>query len=115
MRMWMVNPTKLCRQHLLGEHSEIHMLIASMNKGRSIQGFLDNHLVEPLHIHSRHDAIASEMESRGYNHGSPAGIIIINSEHIAGSPYVNPQQSLRELRKRCDECRVNLTRKQEAL
>ena len=24
MRMWMLNPKFLCRQHLLGEHSEIH-------------------------------------------------------------------------------------------
>ena len=25
MRMWMVNPRIMCRQHLLGEHVEIHM------------------------------------------------------------------------------------------
>ena len=110
MRMWMVNPSKLCRQHLLGEHSEIHMLLGSMNKGRSIQGFLDNHLVEPVHVTARHNALVGEMESRGYHHGSPVGLVKINAEYFKGSPYVNPQQSLRELRKRCGECRANLQR-----
>ena len=46
MRMWMVPPSKMCRQHLLGEHVEIHMLVGTMRKGKSMQGFYDNRLVD---------------------------------------------------------------------
>ena len=44
--MWMVEPKKMCRKHLMGEHVEIHMLIGSMRKGKSIKGFIDNGLLE---------------------------------------------------------------------
>ena len=40
MRMWMVDPKKMCRKHLLGEHVEIHMMVGTLLKGRSIDGFL---------------------------------------------------------------------------
>ncbi len=30
MRMWMVDTKKLCRQHLLAEHSEMHMFAGAL-------------------------------------------------------------------------------------
>jgi hypothetical protein len=108
MRMWMVNPSKLCRQHLLGEHNEVHMLAGSMNKLRSIQGFIDNKLVDPMHVTARHNALAKEMESRGYHHGSPIGMVIIQSNYMGH--WVDVQESITELKHRCGECRANLQR-----
>ena len=40
MRMWMIKPELLCRQHLLGEHSEIHKHKHNFEKGHSIKGRL---------------------------------------------------------------------------
>lgn len=36
MRMWMVPPELMCRQHLLGEHVELHMFVGAINKGTSV-------------------------------------------------------------------------------
>ena len=38
MRMWMLPPECMCRKHLLGEHVELHMLLGSMRRGKSIEG-----------------------------------------------------------------------------
>ncbi len=67
MRMWMVDPKKMCRKHLLGEHVEIHMMVGTLLKGRSIDGFLERGLLEPQSARIRHDALAAEMQARGYN------------------------------------------------
>ena len=32
MRMWMIAPHKLCNQHLLGEHGELHKFLPSFHK-----------------------------------------------------------------------------------
>jgi hypothetical protein len=71
MRMWMVNPKRMCRKHLLGEHVELHMLLGSLRKNRSIQGFLDAGLLQPQAVNQRHEALVEEMEARGYKHSSP--------------------------------------------
>ena len=36
MRMWLVPPSHMCRKHLLGEHVELHMLLGTLKKGKSI-------------------------------------------------------------------------------
>lgn len=74
MRMWMVNPKKMCRKHLLGEHVELHMFVGTIKKGISIQGYIDNGLVNPRMIKKRHKELVKEMERRGYNHNSPLKI-----------------------------------------
>ena len=115
MRMWMVNPKRLCRKHLLGEHVEIHMLVGTLKKGHSIDGFLEKGLVDPRHVEPRHDAIAREMVARGYHHGSPLdGPDLILSTHLLGTDnnpgnWVDVQESIRELKNRCAECSSNLT------
>ena len=40
MRMWNINPEKLCKNHLLGEHVEMHKLVGNLTKGRSVQGYI---------------------------------------------------------------------------
>ncbi len=36
----MVDPTIMCRNHLLGEHVEIHMFVGTIDQGQSVRGFL---------------------------------------------------------------------------
>lgn len=99
MRMWMVNPRRMCRQHLLGEHVEIHMLVGSINRGISIKGFLDGELVEPQNVRRRHDQLALEMQRRGYNHKSPLKQTLF--EHRG---RVDRLVSAAELVRRCAAC-----------
>ena len=96
MRMWMIDPTKMCNQHLLGEHVELHMLVGSLKKGRSIAGFAA--LVEVSSINSRHAELATEMESRGMVHKSP----LTSDFPPFGS--VDRAKSLQNLVSRCEKC-----------
>jgi hypothetical protein len=72
MRMWMIDPTLMCNQHLLGEHGEIHKHRHNFEKKHNMTGRMafpsqiDPHIQE-----ERHNIIAKEMVKRGMNHKSP--------------------------------------------
>jgi hypothetical protein len=100
--MWMVDPTLMCRQHLLGEHVECHMFRGSLLKGKSVRGFLDAGLLDSRQLAHRHDQLAAEMERRGYNHSSP---LPTDFDVDAAVSDVNPVTAMHELASRCPSCR----------
>ena len=104
----MVDPTKMCRKHLLGEHVELHMLVGTLKRGKSIDGFLENRLVEPQNIIKRHKQLVKEMKRRGYNHQSP-----ISGFRTGIIGKVSKNKSLRELHKRCELCRIRIKEKNQ--
>jgi len=74
MRIWDVSPQKLCRNHLLGEHRELHALWSILTKKK--KGYA--HHPETLRwegklqaLYQRHELLVREMKCRGYNHKSP--------------------------------------------
>ena len=103
MRMWDVDPKLLCRKHLLGEHVEMHMFAGTIKKGISIQGYIDNGLVNPFWITLRHEQLAEEMTKRGYNHQSD---LDFSSYKLKLIP-VDVEKNKGELRNRCVECKSN--------
>ncbi|MCK9292738.1 MAG: pyrimidine dimer DNA glycosylase/endonuclease V [archaeon] len=107
MRMWMVPVSKMCRKHLLGEHVEIHMLVGTILRERSIEGYIKNDLIEPKSIYKRHQEIVEEMLKRGYNHNSP--LLEINFSSKVIKPYlehkVDSKKSYLDLIIRCKDCR----------
>jgi hypothetical protein len=104
MRMWGVNPKWLCNKHLLGEHVEMHMFTGTIQKNKSIRGYLIKGLVNPSLIKKRHDKLAEEMIERGMNHQSDL--------NIDCSDFINRPISIRkneeELCKRCEICRERI-------
>jgi len=100
MRMWGVKPELLCMQHLLGEHVEMHMFVGTIKRGISIDGYLENGLIDTDKIQERHDALAAEIERRGGNHKSP---LEFEDPHNAQS--INVDDNLKELARRCENCR----------
>lgn len=98
-RMWCVNSKKLCRQHLLGEHKELHQLVGSLRKGKSIKGHVEKGQVEVHTIKKRHAELVKEMLRRGYKHESELKKF---KEVIMGK--VNRKENEKELRRRCKEC-----------
>ena len=108
MRQWHVDPKLLCRKHLLGEHVESHMFIGSLLKGKSIEGFIRDGLVEVHMIDVRHEEIAAEMLRRGYNHKSPLPEGTADVLYHAGR--VDPKRSIKDLSERCAECRERINR-----
>lgn len=74
MRIWDISPEKLCRNHLLGEHRELHAIWVILTKNRS--GYSRH--PETLRwkgklkaLYARHQALVREMERRSYAHRSP--------------------------------------------
>jgi hypothetical protein len=92
VRIWDVPPARLCRQHLLGEHRELHGLWNILVLGRS--GYRRHPEVRRWEgrlaaLFHRHDALVAEMLRRGYNHASP-----LDPAHADGAAlqvqYVDP-------------------------
>ena len=99
--MWDVDPSKMCRKHLLGEHVEMHMFAGTIKKGISIQGYIERGLVNPFWITLRHEQLSEEMTKRGYNHLSDLDFSSYGLELIP----VDIKKSAQELRRRCPECK----------
>jgi hypothetical protein len=111
MRMWMVAPSIMCRQHLLGEHVETHMFLGSAQRRRNVTGFLDNNLLEPASLAARHDELVQEMRERGYNHKSPlspeeAGAALAYLPADQYHVQIARPEALTDLLERCPNCRA---------
>ena len=104
--MWGINPKKLCNQHLLGEHVEMHMFVGCIKKGISLKGYYDNKLVCTNLIKKRHDDLAVEMMSRGMKHKSP----IMEMGFFRNFKYgkIDVNANISELIRRCSKCRDRL-------
>lgn len=102
----MIHPRYLCRQHLLGEHNEIHKHRHNFVKGHSIKGRIQGNAVEPKKMKQRHDALAEEMINRGYNHSSPFEQPDLSSySEQDQNATVNVNESFALLINRCPDCR----------
>ena len=109
MRVWDIPPEKLCREHLLGEHREIHAIWSILTRGK--KGYSKH--PETLRwkrklkaLYLRHEAILKEMERRGYIHCSG-----IEKEFAKGKSkqeeYIDsPQEQVKILRNKKCGCRV---------
>jgi len=108
MRMWMVDPRILCRNHLLGEHLEHHMFIGTIKQKKKVTGYIKNNCFQPRALFERHNALVKEMQRRGYNHKSPitecdCDVCYLPSEYQYWQ--IDCNKSLNDLLKRCPECR----------
>lgn len=106
MRMWMLPPEGMCRKHLLGEHVELHMLLGSMRRGKSIEGFLSGGLVDPQQLFTRHEELVTEMARRGFKHTSPLDECECASlaACYTGRTSINIAANTAELQRRCPDC-----------
>jgi hypothetical protein len=101
--MWSVDPILMCREHLLGEHRELHGIVGLLLNGRSIEGY--SRLIEVHNIRSRHEEIVEEMRRRNYRHRSPLPDF---EEQVFG--IVDCKENLKELSRRCSTCREKISR-----
>lgn len=94
MRIWDVEPRLLCRQHLLGEHRELHGLWNILTKHGGTGGYSQHPetrrwVGKLAALHARHEALVTEMTRRGYRHGSE-----LDPEAATGSSvqdvYIDP-------------------------
>jgi len=109
MRIWDIEPEKLCRQHLLGEHRELHALWVILTQGR--KGFA-NH-PETLRwrgklraLYLRHESLAAEMVRRGYRHGTPLPAEAATGDARQREYKDTPAEQVRILKGKGCGCRV---------
>jgi hypothetical protein len=74
MRIWDVGPEMLCRNHLLGEHRELHGLWNVLT--RDLRGYRSHPETRRWEgklaaLYARHQELVVEMARRGYRHASP--------------------------------------------
>jgi len=97
----------MCRKHLLGEHLECHMFAGHLAKGRGIQGYLDNNLLEPSSVSDRHDVLAKEIGKRGFKHKSPLKKVSLSSYSDSQVNHaIDKEKAESDLRDRCKVCRL---------
>jgi hypothetical protein len=105
--MWMIDPKFLCRQHLLGEHGEIHKHRHNFVKHHNMSGRIRQ--IFPLLMEERHDELVEEMLRRGYNHKSPyelPDVYYLPEEMLLQEPDI--KANLEDLSKRCEICAKNI-------
>ena len=98
----MVNPRIMCREHLLGEHVEIHMFIGTINRKRSVKVYLEKGLLEIHNLYNRHEELVKEMKRRGCQHHSE---VDEKWKFADKAGLINEKKSLAELTNRCLKCK----------
>lgn len=107
MRMWMVDPAIMCREHLLGEHRELHAIAGILTAGKDLTGYYEHQLLELPKLNTRHEQLVKEMKARGYNHNSPLAfdVLVWLKQHPQPPHKVPRAWSVEQLLERCPKCR----------
>ena len=113
MRIWDVDPAILCRQHLLGEHRELHGLWNILVLGKT--GYSRHPETRRWEgklaaLFDRHEALVREMTARGYNHGSPLDASLATGSRVQDVFIDDPAHQLTILRDRPCKCLATATR-----
>lgn len=111
MRVWDVDTKILCRQHLLGEHRELHGLWNILTKHGGVGGYARH--PETLRwvgrgraLYLRHEALVTEMLRRGYNHRSPIDERLAVGSAVQDTFIDTPEKQLEILRAKPCACPV---------
>ena len=109
MRIWDIPPESLCRNHLLGEHRELHAIWSILTKDKKGYAFHPETLrwkgrLKALYL--RHRDLVREMKQRGYKHQSPLDKRLASGEARQTEFVESPEAQRKILRKRDCGCRV---------
>ncbi len=112
MRIWDIDPKRLCRKHLLGEHRELHGLwnILTVHGGT---GGYSRHpetlrwVGKTRALHVRHEALVREMDRRGYRHASPLDASRATGESVQDVFIDSPGEQTRILSEKPCDCLVD--------
>ncbi|UCH12401.1 MAG: pyrimidine dimer DNA glycosylase [Candidatus Omnitrophota bacterium] len=109
MRIWDISPAKLCRNHLLGEHRELHAIWSVLTKKK--KGYSRH--PETLRWHGklkalflRHKKLVAEMKRRGYCHKSALEAKLATGSYKQYRYITNPVQQLKILKNKKCNCKT---------
>lgn len=111
MRVWDLEPAILCRNHLLGEHREIHSIWTVITQNKS--GYSKH--PETLRwfgklkaLFLRHETLVKEMKNRGYNHHSDLDKSLATGSAIQDEFVHTKEEQLKILKEKNCSCKVEL-------
>ena len=109
MRIWDLPPAVLCRQHLLGEHRELHALWAILTSGK--RGYAHHPETrrwrgKQAALFARHEALVAEMARRGYRHGTPLDPAQVTGVAVQDAYVDTPEAQRALLRAKGCDCAV---------
>lgn len=106
MRIWDIDPACLCRQHLLGEHRELHALwniLTQDKKGYRNHPETQRWVGKLGALRQRHEQLVAEMDRRGYIHRTPLPEAPDNT--TLQDTFINtPEQQIELLRQKACQC-----------
>jgi hypothetical protein len=107
VRIWDVPPSLLCRQHLLGEHRELHGLWNILVHGKT--GYSRHPETRRWEgklaaLFARHESLVEEMARRGYRHNSPLDARSAIGSHTQDTFIDSPERQLEILRAKPCNC-----------
>ncbi len=101
MRIWDIEPKFLCREHLLGEHRELHAIwniLTKNKKGYSKHPETLRWIGKLKALFLRHEKLVEEMKRRGYKHNSNLDKKLAKGKHIQDE-FINTIDEQKELLK----------------
>lgn len=109
MRIWDIAPEYLCRNHLLGEHRELHALwtiITNNKKGYSKHPETLRWIGKLKALYLRHQELVFEMTKRSYSHQSDLDVGLATGNNIQDDFVTTPDKQKIILRLKKCQCRV---------
>ena len=110
MRIWDLNPSLLCRNHLLGEHRELHALwtiITEGKKGYSSHPETLRWVGKQRALYLRHEDLVLEMKKRGYNHASDLDKSLATGSKVQNKFVHSLKEQIEIIRKKHCDCQID--------
>ena len=109
MRIWDIPVENLCRNHLLGEHRELHAMwsvITQNKKGYSNHPETIRWVGKLKALYLRHNQQVNEMKNRGYNHQSPLDVKNATGISKQDTFLDTPSKQIQILKQKGCNCKV---------
>ena len=109
MRIWDIPTEKLCKNHLLGEHRELHAIwsiISKDKKGYSNHPETKRWRGKLRALYNRHEKQVAEMKKRGYTHNSPLNFNLAVGKEIQDEYVDLIDSQIQILKNRKCDCKV---------
>ncbi len=109
MRIWDIPPQRLCRQHLLAEHRELHGVWATLTQGK--RGYAHHPEVRRWRgklkaLYLRHESLIAEMERRGYTHQTPLPADLAVGQGVQTEFLASVEEQVQILKDKGCDCAV---------
>ena len=109
MRIWDISPQKLCRNHLLAEHRELHAIwniLTKNKKGYSRHPETLRWKGKLRALYLRHEKLVKELKRRGYNHRSPLAKELARGKSRQDIYVDSPRMQVKLLKRKKCKCKV---------